>query len=223
MPAARFQDCRHPRPLPWPSGDPVPEGVRATDRYGRGMDRLPWRRLAAWLMDWICVLAWCGIVAAVGIPLYLAGVTRTIDDVTLNVVAAITVVVPATVGLAVLEASRLHGTLGKRLLGIRVIGRPAVGPGAGDDRAGSAIAGAALGASVLRNALKIAVPWTIGHSAVIAILGTSADGPPPAWVWLLTAAAYALPIVYVASLFVRRGRTPYDVASRTAVVRAFGP
>jgi uncharacterized RDD family membrane protein YckC len=198
---------------------------KAASRYGRSMHRHPWRRLVAWLIDWMCVLAWCAIVAAVGIPLYLAGVTRDIDEVALNVVAAITVVVPATLGLAALEAGRLHGTLGKRALGIRVIGVPARNT-AGGAGAGEFAAGAPFGAAVLRNALKIALPWIIGHAAVIALVSTSTggttSGSAPAWVWVLTLAAYVLPIVYVVALFVRRGRTPYDAASRTAVVRAFG-
>jgi uncharacterized RDD family membrane protein YckC len=194
------------------------------------MHRHPWRRLLAWLIDWMCVLAWCAVVAAVGIPLYLAGVTRNVDPVTLNVVAAITVVVPATLGLAALEAGRLHGTLGKRALGIRVVGLPATNA-ASEDGAADIAAGASFGAAVLRNALKIALPWIIGHAAVIALVTTSAEGTAsgsgayasaPVWVWVLTFAAYVLPIVYVVALFVRRGRTPYDAASRTAVVRAFG-
>ncbi|MGN6127372.1 MAG: RDD family protein, partial [Humibacter sp.] len=78
------------------------------------MRRRPWRRLVAWLIDWACILVWAGIVAAVGVPLYLAGVTRDVDDVTLNVIAAATIVVPVTLGLAALESSGWQATLGKR-------------------------------------------------------------------------------------------------------------
>jgi hypothetical protein len=58
------------------------------------MHRHPWRRLLAWLIDWVFVLVWVGIVAAVRVPLYLAGVIPDMDLVALNVVAALLVIVP---------------------------------------------------------------------------------------------------------------------------------
>ncbi|MGO2035095.1 MAG: hypothetical protein ACTH2U_01360 [Brevibacterium sp.] len=37
--------------------------------------RLGMRRIAAWLVDWLCILIWVAITAAVGVPLYLNGIT----------------------------------------------------------------------------------------------------------------------------------------------------
>ncbi len=187
------------------------------------------------------VLVWAAIVAAVGIPLYLTGVTGSVDPITLNVIASLIMVAPVTLALAWLESSRWHATLGKRALGIRVVGTSR-GTNREVDRAASAArrtstnddtssgtepttaAGIAarisFGTALLRNALKIALPWLIGHAAVIAITDSGAGSAPSVGVWVLTLAAYALPIVYVVSLFLRRGATPYDVAARTAVVSA---
>jgi uncharacterized RDD family membrane protein YckC len=190
------------------------------------------------------VLVWAAIVAAVGIPLYLTGVTGSVDPITLNVIASLIMVAPVTFALAWLESSRWHATLGKRALGIRVVGTsrgtnrevdPAASAarrtsttGTNDDTsfgtepatAMGIAARISFGTALLRNALKIALPWLIGHAAVIAITDSGAASAPSVGVWVLTLAAYALPIVYVVSLFLRRGATPYDVAARTAVVSA---
>ena len=73
--------------------------------------------------------------------------------------------------------------------------------------------------TLARNALKVAVPWTIGHAAAFNIVASSGASTVPVQVWLLTAVAYALPIVYVVTLFVGSGRTPYDRIAGTTVVR----
>ena len=73
--------------------------------------------------------------------------------------------------------------------------------------------------ALLRNSLKVALLWTVGHAVVFGLAQTSSSGSVPGWLWAATAAAYILPIVYVASLFPGRGRTPYKRLSRTAVTR----
>lgn len=60
------------------------------------------------------------------------------------------------------------------------------------------------------------MPWTIGHAAAIALVGSTTISPG---LVTLTAAAYVLPLVYVVTLFVREGRTPYDRAGGARVVR----
>ncbi len=168
------------------------------------MERHPWRRLLAWLIDWLCILVWVGVVAAVGVPLQLAGLTSGLSTFALNLVAALLVVVPVTLALAALESSRLRATPGKLAVRLRVVRT-------GTERAPG------FGRALARNAMKVALPWTIGHAAVYAIVGAS--GGVPVWVWLLTGCAYALPAVWVVSLFVGSGRTPYDRAAGTVVIR----
>lgn len=163
-----------------------------------------WRRIAAWLVDWLCFLVWLALVAAIGIPLYLAGVTGQWSVVTANVVSALVTAVPLTVFLAVLESGTRQASVGKRVLGLKVVGV----------RDGGRLS---FGSALLRNALKVAVPWTIGHAAAIALVGSATIGPGLA---TLTAAAYVLPLVYVVTLFAGTGRTPYDRAGGAKVVRA---
>ncbi|WP_308491803.1 RDD family protein [Microbacterium terrisoli] len=165
--------------------------------------RHPGKRLAAWVIDWCLILVWAGILAAVAVPFSLTGDLHALTTVWGNLLSAIVLVVPVTLAFAGLESSRHAATIGKRALHLRVT-----------DSAGARIGFArALG----RNALKIALPWLIGHSAVYEIVATSVQAQPPAWVWVLTAAAYLLPIAWIVSLFVGAGRTPYDRATGTAV------
>ena len=170
------------------------------------VDRYPWNRLLAWGIDWLCIVVWVAITAAVGVPLYLSGVTTGLSLVALNVIASLILVVPVTLGLAGLESSAREGSPGKRARRLRVV------------RFGTG-ARVSWRRTLARNALKVAVPWTIGHAAAFNIVASSGASTVPVQVWLLTAVAYALPILYVMTLFVGSGRTPYDRIAGTTVVR----
>jgi uncharacterized RDD family membrane protein YckC len=158
------------------------------------------------LIDWFCILAWLLITAAVGVSLYLSGAPRPASALASNLLAALVTVVPATVGLTLLESSAGEASIGKRMRHLRVV---------------EAVTGSRVSfrRSILRNTLKIGVPWTIGHAAVFSIVQAGGAGPVPVSVWLLTVVAYVLPIMYVVSLFVGQGRTPYDVISGTVVIQ----
>ena len=108
------------------------------------------------LVDCFCILAWVAITAAVGVPLYLSGATHPVGVLASNLVAALMTVVPATVVLALLESSARGASIGKRARHLHVV----------DAATGSRVS---LRRSILRNTLKIGVPWTIGHAAVFSI------------------------------------------------------
>jgi hypothetical protein len=158
------------------------------------------------LIDWFCILAWLAITAAVGVSLYLSGATLPVGALASNLVAALVTVVPATVVLSLLESSPREASIGKRTRHLRVV----------DAVTGSRVS---FRRSILRNTLKIGVPWTIGHAAVFSIVQAGGSVPVPVSVWLLTVVAYVLPIMYVAFLFVGQGRTPYDLISGTVVIQ----
>lgn len=170
------------------------------------MGRLPWRRLTAWLIDWLVILGWVAVTAAVGVPLHVAGITGPMSPLAVNVVSAVVVVVPVVVGLAAAEASTRQASPGKRALRLRVV----------DARTGARVT---FGRTLGRNVFKIGVPWSIGHAAVVALVGAG-DGPVAAPVWIVTVLAYVLPVVYVVALFLGDGRTPYDRLAGTRVVTA---
>ena len=170
------------------------------------MSRHPWDRLVAWFIDWLCILAWVVVTAVVGVAFYEAGATAGLSPGALNVIATAIVVVPVTIALAWLESSSREATIGKRSRRLRVV----------DADTGTRVP---FPRALLRNALKIALPWMVGHAVVFEIVQTSEAGAVPGWLWVATAGAYVLPAVYVVSLFLRRGRTPYDWLSRTSVTR----
>lgn len=158
--------------------------------------KLGWRRILAWLIDWACILPWIAVTAAVGIPLYLAGVIQTNGLLMANLVGALVMVVPVVVVAAWCESRSVSATPGKRALRLRV------SDGSRQSR---------FRITVVRNLLKIGLPWTLGHAGVYAIVASSQGSTgTPTGVWILIAVAYAIPIIYVTSLFVAGGRTPYD-------------
>jgi uncharacterized RDD family membrane protein YckC len=164
---------------------------------------MPWRRIAAWLIDWLCILGWVAATAAVGVPLYLTGVIAPSGLLLLNVIGAVVIVVPVVIGASLFESAGRAATPGKRALRLRVESR-GVRP--------------SFPRAIARNALKLGVPWLIGHSAAFAISTQSASGSGvTAATWALTAFAYVVPIAYVISLFLPHGRTPYDLVARTEV------
>lgn len=115
------------------------------------------------------------VTAAIGVPLHRAGIVRTRNLLTLNLIGALVVVLPVVIGAAILESRGSGVTPGKRVLGLTVRtveGVPASFPTA-----------------LTRNALKIGFPWLIGHGAVFALATHSRSSPLPSGLWFLTAAA----------------------------------
>ena len=162
--------------------------------------RHPWNRLLAWLIDWLCILIWVTIVAAIGGALYATGVARSLDPVSGNIVGFIALIVPVTMGIAWRESSAREATPGKRVRHLAVT---------------SGGARISFGRALLRNAVKIALPWELGHTVVFTL--AMGNGTVPVWIVPITALTYALPIVYVVTLFVGDGRTLYDRVAGTVV------
>ena len=166
--------------------------------------RLAVRRIEASLIDWACILGWVGLTAGAGLPLYRAGLLRQAKPLQLNVVAALSVVLPVVLTAAILESREAAATPGKRALGLAVRtagGRPA------------------FPTALWRNTLKIGIPWLVGHAVAFSFANAGdRSREVPARVWVLTAAAYALPAISVASLFAGDGRTLYDRITGTRVI-----
>ncbi len=179
--------------------------LRILDDSLGAMTRLPWNRLSAWVIDWLCIAVFVAGIAAIGIPLYLSGITRDVPALVSNLIATAVLVVPVTVALARFESGARSATPGKRLRRLTVV----------DSVTRRRIS---FRRALARNSLKIALPWVIGHAAVFAIVLASATSTVPTAVWLLTAIAYIMPVAYVVSLFIGQGRTPYDRLCGTSVV-----
>ena len=165
--------------------------------------RHPFNRIVAWLLDWLIILLWVGIIAAIGSLVYNQTHTALTPGLG-NVLGFVTLIAPVTLALAWRESSARQATPGKRLRRLRVV------RSVSRDRV-------RFGRALARNVLKIALPWELGHIVVFAIVGS--DGTAFDWIIALAAVAYALPIVYVVTLFIGDGRTAYDRATGTEVVR----
>ncbi len=160
----------------------------------------PRQRLLAGLIDLGLALAWALVVAAVGVPLYLSGRTPVLGPLALNLLGLVLVVLPVTVALTMLECGRYEATPGKLKLGLRVRVDPT----------GSRLS---WQRSLLRNLLKLGVPWTLGHLAAIALAG---GGGIDAQIGAVL--SMAVPVAYVVTLFLGDGRTVYDHLAGTMVI-----
>lgn len=164
---------------------------------------LPLNRIVAWLIDWLCILVWVAVTAAVAVPLYLAGALHLDNPVAQNVVAALVIVVPVTVTVAVLESGTAAASVGKRFRRLVVMDIDTRLP-------------LTLPRSLLRSSLKVALPWLCAHAGVYGFLNAG-GGSPPWWALMAIISSYVLAIVWVVSLFIRSGRAPYDRAARSVV------
>lgn len=157
-------------------------------------------RLLAGLIDLGLALAWALIVAAVEVPLYLTGHTSAMGPLALNLVGLALVVLPVTVALTVMECGRYEATPGKLKLGLRV-------------RVDPTAERISWQRSLLRNLLKLGVPWSLGHLAAIAL---AAGGGIDAEIGAIL--SMAVPVAYLVSLFIGDGRTIYDRLAGTMVI-----
>jgi uncharacterized RDD family membrane protein YckC len=165
---------------------------------------LAWRRVAAWVIDWLIISAYAVALAPLGLLLVDRSVR--LPSLGWNAASFVVLIVPATVWLAAWESGRSGATPGKRLLGLRV--RVSRKGDLGRRRA------------VARNALKVALPWELGHTATFLLVDPRASGSTVLVGMASAVLAGALAAGYVASLFIGTGRTPYDHAAGTRVVRS---
>lgn len=164
--------------------------------------RLGLRRVAAWLVDWAVMLGWIGVLTVLG--LLLDTPSWALSQPAWDVLIAVATVVPITLWLAWWESR--GATPGKRVLRLGVRSLDGHPPG--------------LGRALLRNTLKVAVPWQLGHLVAARFITAPADAAVPASTLVMSVAVYALMAVYLAGVFLGPGRPLYDVLAATEVVRA---
>jgi uncharacterized RDD family membrane protein YckC len=163
------------------------------------------RRVLAWVIDWLIISVYPAALVPVGF--LLAGRSVHLSAWGWNAVTFVILIVPVTIWLAAWESN--GATPGKRALGLRV--RSAREESIGRRRA------------LARNALKVALPWELGHTATF-LLAERDAGPVTVTLGITSAIlAYAIAIAYVVSLFIRSGRTPYDIATAISVDRLKRP
>lgn len=160
----------------------------------------PRQRLHAGLIDVAMMLVWSVLAGGAVWLAATMGVPRGFGILGYNLLGLSLVVLPVTVALTALEAGRYEATPGKLRVGLRVR---------------VAATGARIGhlRSLARNLLKLGLPWTLAHLAVLALATVPT---PDAAVGVLI--AVVVPASYLVALFVGSGRTPYDWLTGTVVI-----
>lgn len=129
-----------------------------------------------------------------------------------NVLSFVILILPVTVWLSWWEAAPRGAALGKRWQKLRVV----------DAHSGELVG---FGRTLLRNTFKVAVPWELGHTVAFGFAAAfmpSSSGSLSGWLLGVTIICYGLIIVWLGSLFIASGRTPYDRLSGTTVVPTVG-
>jgi uncharacterized RDD family membrane protein YckC len=157
------------------------------------------RRIAAGVVDWLCISAYA--VALVPLGIAIADSVGGWPVPVRNLGAFAILILPATVWQAAWEQGKRGASPGKRLLGLRTV-RTRSGARLGWPRA------------LARNALKIALPWELGHTAVFVLPGdnNSVLG------MVCGVAACVIVVAYFVTLLAT-GTTPYDRITGTTVRR----
>jgi uncharacterized RDD family membrane protein YckC len=156
------------------------------------------RRLAAWLVDWLLISAYA--VALVPFGLLISDTVADLPVAALNAGAFLITVLPVTVWLAAWERGGRGATPGKRVFGLRTVGPDGGPPG--------------WRRALVRNAVKVALPWELGHTAAFTLVRDTDS----ILAMVCGYAACLIALVYVVMLLAT-GRTPYDRLSGTSVRR----
>jgi uncharacterized RDD family membrane protein YckC len=164
-----------------------------------------WRRIAAGAVDYGIVAAYLAVLTLVGALLRAAGllpshITTPGGRILGQLAAFAMLTLPVTVWFAWWEAAPRGATPGKRLLGLRVSR-----PGGGLSWSGS----------LLRSAVKIAVPWELAHTGVWnSLVWPGPDAPVNV---VLFTVANGLLVLYLAMLLLGAHRPPYDRLAGTII------
>jgi uncharacterized RDD family membrane protein YckC len=157
------------------------------------------RRIAAWCLDWLIICAYAAALVPLGL---LLNGSVALAPAGWNAVSFAALVLPATLWLTVWEAGGRAATPGKRVLRLAVR--------RGDDPPG-------WRRSLVRNALKVALPWELGHTAAYTLAASPTSPVAEAVGMTCGIGACLVAAGYVVALFVGSGRTPYDRVTGTSV------
>jgi uncharacterized RDD family membrane protein YckC len=151
------------------------------------------RRVATFLIDYLVLLVWMGVLFLASEPLGLGRLVGG-DPARQHALAFLALTLPVLLYFALGEASAWRGTVGRRLAGLQVVRQD--GRRAGPLR------------TLARNAVKLA-PWEIAHAALHRLEGWPLDpAPPGAGHWAAWTVALLLSTIWFATAMI--GATPYD-------------
>ncbi|GAB3134946.1 RDD family protein [Microbispora hainanensis] len=180
--------------------------MSTSSSFNGGTPAPAWRRITAWLIDWLWILILPLLLVPVGVVVYSAGLRLPVP--LWNLISFLFLIAPVTLWCARRESGRFQATPGKRARGLIVV----------DARSGGPIG---FGRALLRNTAKIALPWQLGHTVAYGFAAEARN--PSGSLMVLTITVYVIMFAWLGALFLPSGRTPYDLLAGTRVVRAHAP
>jgi len=168
----------------------------------------PWRRVGAWLLDYLLIAAYLVLLTAVSLALRASPVQAGFNSAMSQPVAAellgfFLLTLPVVLYFALCEASRWRATLGKRALRLAVV-----------DKKGGRLT---LRRAVLREAVRF-LPWELSHALLWRVALSPDRGSISALVTVGFVFVYSLVGLYLLTLFIGSHRTIYDRLAGSLVI-----
>jgi uncharacterized RDD family membrane protein YckC len=169
----------------------------------------PWRRVAAWLLDYLLIAAYLILLTAVSLALRASPAQVGFNSAMSQPVAAellgfSLLTLPVVLYFALSEASRWQATFGKRALRLAVV-----------DQKGGTLA---VRRALLREAVRF-LPWELSHALLWRVALSTDRGSISVVVTVGFVVVYALVGLYVLTLFIGSHRTVYDRLAGSLVIQ----
>jgi len=171
-------------------------------------NKAPITRILAYSIDYGIIALYIGALVAANVFLFESTfrVPLTIaDKIQGHAFAFATLTLPVLLYFIIMESGSKNATFGKFLMKLQVRGISGKRP--------------KLRAVIIRNVIKF-LPWEFSHAAIWYVPGRPFLDPMPTTNLIICTAAIIVAGIYILSLFVGSGRTPYDRISKTHIVRS---
>jgi uncharacterized RDD family membrane protein YckC len=163
----------------------------------------PLPRLSALAIDVATYLIIPALLVPLGLLLSQRGVM--LSSLAVNALALVLVIAPESAWAAWWEARPRGATVGKRLRRLRVI----------DEKTRALPSGRQ---ALVRNLIKITLPWELGHTVALGF--ASLEAKPAPWLWALTVITYGWVLANLLLLVLPSGKPAHDRVAGTVVLRA---
>lgn len=169
----------------------------------------PFRRIGAWLLDYLLIAAYLILLTAMSLGLRASPVQAGFNSAMSQPIAAellgfFLLTLPVVLYFALCEASRRRATLGKRALRLAVV----------DEKGGRLTIPRAL----LREAVRF-LPWELSHALLWRVALSPDRGSISVLVTVGFVLVYALVGLYLLTLFIGSHRTVYDRLAGSLVIQ----
>ncbi len=162
------------------------------------------KRVLSWLIDYLVILAYMGILLAVSLSVYFGvlGYVPTYDETGMNLIS-LALILPVMAYFIITEAGKRHASLGKRKMKLSVASVRSGAPG--------------FWRVFARNVVKF-IPWQAAHMMIFNGFANNWDVTP--YFIVLALVCYGLLALYLLLIFIRKDhRGLHDLLAGTVVVQ----